>query len=154
MWMSDPSPADRERADRALGSVLDVLTKSQATDEQLRTCLALLFVQVSDRLQRTPAVLRNAGAAATRLGIEPKDKPDAVAKKLESAAGTLPASLKKELERAMRELVVDDKAPSSKAAALVGAKNSKRPVGSEPAPAGSVKGGLGARLSNKKSRRK
>jgi hypothetical protein len=151
--MNDPSPADRERADRALGTVLDVLTKSQATNDELRTCLALLFVQVSDHLTRTPAMLKSVGAAATALGISANDKPADVQKKLDSAVAKLPAGLKGELERALRELVVDTGGGASKKSeAVVGAKSSKRPVGSGPAPAGSVKGGVGARLSSQKKK--
>ena len=149
-----PSPADQERADKALGAVLAILTKSHATDDQLRTFLALLFVQVSDRLMPSPGVLRNAGAAATLLGINAKDKPADVEAKLESATSSLPPALKRDLEQALRELVLGASSSSSdQASALVGGTKSKKPVGAEPAPAGSVKGGMGARLSQSKKKK-
>src|SRR3990172_8111434 len=109
MPATDSPPPDREAADRALGAVLGVLTRRgpsgpSYSDDDLRLCLALLFVQTSGRLQKTPGVIQNAGAAARLLGIGAKDAGAVVEQKILAQAGKLPAALRQDLANALPEL--------------------------------------------------
>lgn len=149
-----PSPADRERADRALAAILAVLTRRGPSgpvysDDDLRRCLAILFIQVSRSLSPTPGTLRNAAAAAALVGITKKDPAEVVESKIAAYAQKLPAALKADLARALRDLVVAGAGNrAANVADLIGAAVSNVPVSAHAPAEGSVRGGMAARLAN------